>query len=489
VGDVTIEEREHEEQTSAGNLLDSRTSILDDQLNDRLEDVFDQPTSRVILHELAKVASQYDAIDLGHAASRLPTHARVVLFENLPKLSDKITFLVNTTSSTRTSILRHLDNKSIKDIIEGTPSDEVVHLLEDLHKRRWTLVLDLVESEKAKRILDLLTYDVYTAGRIMTNEMFVFYTDTTIAEVALDIRNRPGIDLTRRIFVLNDEEQLVGFVSARMLIINNEDLPIKKVMRSIMHKVKPDASRDEVVDLVERYKIPALPVVDDENHLLGVIAYEDVVEIMEDIADETIASFAGTTEDLSEHEPIFKRCIWRSPFLLVTLCSGLTQATILSFIQGSPRYTFLPYFVPLITGISGTVSIQASTLLVRAMSTGEMSRGTQGETVRRELLIGVMMGAVFGILCGAVVAVFNAWGIQDFDEDPFVVGGVISCGVFGAILMASFLGVMFPLIVSRFRIDPAIAAGPIAIGFNDVLSTIIFIFVTWIVTIALFQLW
>ena len=141
----------------------------------------------------------------------------------------------------------------------------------------------------------------------MTNEFFAFHLNTTIGEVAAQIRDNPGIELTRRIFVLTDDNVLAGYVPDRNLIVNPDHLPLRQVMRPILHKVSADDSRDEVVDLVERYKISALPVVDHDDHILGVITYEDVVEAMEDIADETIASIAGTAEDVSEQAPIFER--------------------------------------------------------------------------------------------------------------------------------------------------------------------------------------
>ena len=163
----------------------------------------------------------------------------------------------------------------------------------------------------------------------MTNEFFAFHFNTTMGDVADAIRDNPGIDLTRRIFVLNDNDELVGFVPGRNLMINSPNVPLKQVMRPVLHQIHADTSRDEVVDLVERYKIPALPVVDDNDQLIGVVTYERVVEAMEDIADETIASIAGTAEDLSEHEPILKRFFWRAPWLIVTLCAGLVTAAAL----------------------------------------------------------------------------------------------------------------------------------------------------------------
>lgn len=311
----------------------------------------------------------------------------------------------------------------------------------------------------------------------MTNEFFAFNINTTIGEVAAQIRDNPGIELTLRIFVLNDSGELAGFVPDRNLIVNPPYIPIRQVMRPILHKVTPNTSRDEVVDLVERYNIPALPVVDDEDNLVGVITYEDAVDAMKDIADETIASIAGTAEDFGEHEELFKRLIWRAPWLLVTLCAGLVTATAMSHFSDRLWFFFVPFFVPLIAGMSGNVGIQCSTILVRGMSTGALSAGSVREAIRKEMSIGLLIGAIFGILCGFIVSLSHWFGLHNSGADPYVLGATVTFGVFAACVVASILGTLSPFFFARFRIDPAVASGPIVTAFNDVLSTLMFFFV------------
>ncbi len=467
--------------SSTGNLMDSRTSLLDDLLNEKLEQAFHKQTSQVILHDLAKIASEHDPIDLAYAVSRLPPSARPILYENLPDLNAKITFIINTGSNTRSAIFRHINDEEIKTLIEKMPPDEAVWVLDDMSDRRLRRVLDLLDQKKASRIRELQKHDRHSAGRLMTNEFFAFPMHDTIGQVAAHIRDNPGIDLTRRIFVLSEKGELAGFVPARHLIVNPPNVPIRQVMRSILHKVTPDTTRDEVVDLVERYKIPALPVVDAEDKLVGVITYEDVVEALEDIADETIANIAGTAEDVGENEPILKRFFWRAPWLLVTLCAGLVTATGMSYFKDCVWFTVVPFFVPLITGMSGNVGIQCSTILVRGIATGEISSGSKREAVIKELIIGLLIGIVFGLLCGSVVYLFSRFGIHDVGLESFALGTTVSAGVLGACLTATFLGTFSPFFFARFRIDPAVASGPIVTAFNDVLSTLMYFLVAKIV--------
>lgn len=464
-----------------GNLMDSKTSHLDDVLNEKLEAAFHKPTSQVILHDIAKIASEHDPIDLAYAVTRLPLYARVVVYENLPDLNAKIIFMINTGSNTRSAIYRQISDDEIKELVEHMPPDEGVEILDDMSDRRLKRILDQINPKKAARIRELFKHDRASAGRLMTNEFFAFPMNTTIGEVANNIRNNPGIELAHRVFVLDDHGKLCGYIPERNLIVNPPYLPIRQVMQPVLHRVNADASRDEVVDLVERYKIPALPVTDESDRLQGVINYEKVVEAMEDIADETIASMAGTAEDFSEHEPIFKRFMWRAPWLLVTLCAGLVTATAMSHFKDQIWFLFLPFFVPLITGMSGNVGLQCSTILVRGMSTGELSAGSRTDAIVKELGIGLTIGLVFGITCGLLVYSFNHLAVQGVSTDALVLGSTVAFGVFVACMTATCLGAFSPFFFARFGIDPAVASGPIVTAFNDVLSTLMFFLVARIV--------
>lgn len=460
--------------SSTGNLMDSKTSHLDDVLIQKLFSAFHKQTAQALFHDVAKIASEYDPIDLAHAVTRLPPGARAVVYDNLPDLNAKIIFMINTGSSTRSAIFRQIDDNETRRLIEKMPPDEAVWILDDISDRRLKRVLDLLEPKIAARIREQQKHDRHSAGRLMTNEFFAFHLNTTIGEAAAYIRDNPGIELTRRIFVLTDDNVLAGYVLDRNLIVNPDYLPLRQVMRPILHKVNVDDSRDEVVDLVERYKISALPVVDHEDHILGVITYEDVVEAMEDIADETIASIAGTAEDVSEQAPIFERFFLRAPWLLVTLFAGLVTATAMAYFKDRSWFLYVPFFVPLIAGMSGNVGIQCSTILVRGMSTGSLSTGSRLDAMTKEIGIGMLIGSVFGIVCGLAVFLLNHFGLHSVGGDPVAVGTTVSVGLFGACLMATMLGTFSPFFFARFGIDPAVASGPIVTAFNDVLSTLMF---------------
>ncbi len=465
-----------DEEGAAGNLLDLKTSLLQDLLQEKLEQAFHKETSTIVLHDIIKIASEHSPIDLAYAASRLPPNARPMIYENLSGIEAKIEFMVNTDSSTRVAILRHISDEDMKKLLEYMPPDDAVEVLEDISERRFRRLVEMLDASKALKIREIKKHRRNTAGRLMTNEFFSFSMDVTIGEASVRIRDNPGIDLTRQIFVVNEEGELQGYVPARNLIVNPHHLPLKQVMKSILYAVAPETSREEVVEIVERYKISALAVVDPNNRMLGVITNEDVLDAMEDIADETIANMAGTTEKVSEHESVLKRFLSRAPWLIVTLCAGLINVGVMSSFQNYAGgvLTFVMFFVPLITGMSGNIGIQCSMILARSMALGFISLGNRGETVLKELLIGMTTGTIFGILCGFLVYAFDFAGISRPDISAAAVGMIVGVGLTGACLAGTVLGVLSPLFFARIGVDPAVASGPIVTAFNDFLSMSIY---------------
>ncbi len=461
---------------------ESQTGRIDDLLKEKLEKAFHTQTSKVRLHDIAKIACEHSPIDLAYAASHLPPNVRPVLYENLPNRDDKIKFLVNTDSDTRLALFRQLDDVELKKIFERMPTDEAVWVVDDMPERRFRRLMDLIDSKKANRIRELKKHDRKSAGRLMTSEFFAFKMDMTIGEAAAYIRDNPRIDFTKGIFILNHTGELQGFVPARNMMINPHTTPLRQVMRPVLHKVTVDATREEVIDIVERYKISSLPVVDIDNELIGVVSHEDIVEAMEDLADETIARMAGTNEKFTSHDPILRRFLTRAPWLLVTLLAGLINVGVMSSFQKHEGgfLTFALFFVPLITGMSGNIGLQCSTVLVRIMAVGGLSGGSRKDIIVKELLSGLFTGSIFGVGCGIIVYFLdfisgNALG----STTPGAVSAIVSIGLIGGCFAGTFLGVFSPLFFSRIGVDPAIAAGPIVTAFNDFLSMTIYFVIAW----------
>ncbi len=467
---------EEELVQASANLLESKTSQLADILEEKLEAAFHQQTSTLALHHVVKIVSEHSAVDLSYAARRFPVSERLVLYENLNGILSKIDFLINADRATRVAIFRRISDSEAKEVIGNMPPDEAVDVLESVSERRYRKVLELLDPKKAAKIREINKHPRNTAGRLMTNEFFSFFMDVTIGEVSLKVRDNPATDLAMWIFVVNANGELQGYVPVRNLIINAPHTPLKQLMKALSHKVSPETSREEVVEIIERYKICVLPVVDSSDIPIGVINYEDVIEAVEDIADETMATMAGTVEKVTECESLLRKFLSRAPWLFVTLCAGLINVGVMSSFQSYEKgfLTFVFFFVPLITGMSGNIGIQCSTILVRSMAMGMLSKGNRREAIFKESVIGISSGVVFGILCGFAVYCLDFVGSSGSVIDPVLVGLIVSVGLMGSCVAGTFLGVFSPLFFARMGIDPAVAAGPIVTAFNDFLSMSIY---------------
>lgn len=461
-------------------VVENELEAIDDLLLEKLENALHKPTQGVVLHDVAKIAAEHSAVDLAIAATRLPHHARAVLFQNFSNTQEQINFLINTDSATRIAVFREIVDAEIVAVIAEMPPDEAVEVLEDLPERRYRKVLEGLEPQKAMRIQEIEKNARNTAGRLMTNEFFAFSMEATIGQVAATIRNNPGVDLTRRIFVVNQGGELQGYVPARILIVNPPEVQLKQVMQPVLQKVSPEDSREEVVETVDRYKISALPVVDEHDRLLGVITYEDVLDALEDILDETIGSVAGTSEKVSENESSIKKFLSRSPWLFVTLCAGLLNVTIMSAFESfqTGMLTFVFFFVPLITGMSGNIGIQCSTVLVRSMALGYIRPGNRRQSIFKELRMGLLAATCFGVLSGIFIYIMNSVGLVSLTASPWIISMIVSVGLFGACLTGSLLGVFSPLFFSKLGVDPAVASGPIVTALNDFLSMSIYFLIS-----------
>ena len=455
------------------------TEEINDILDGELDRVFQNPAQALAIHEVSRITTGFDPIDLAHAVTRLPLKARWIVYDNLPDIEAKIIFITHTGSNTRAAIFRQLCDEEIRKLIEEMPSDEAVDVLEGVAERRIKRILESLDPKKAKRIKELQSHGILTAGRMMTNEFFAFPVTATVGQVREQIRSNPGIDLTTKVFVLDETSELVGYVPDRSLIVNSSDKPLQQLICPVQHKVYADTSRDEVIEIVERYSVFDLPVVDQRDRLLGVVAYEDVVEAMRDAADQTIASFAGTAEDISEDVPTWNRILLRCPWLIVTLCAGVTTSTIMTNFKGAHWFELAPYFVPLIAMMSGNVGIQCSTILVRLMSQGDLSTESKKEAMRNELIVGSSLGLFFAFFSSILIYFLTQLGIYPLSIDPSILTLMVACGIFVACCSATVLGTLSPVLFDKVNIDPAVASGPIVAAFNDLLSTTLFIVVAY----------
>ncbi|MDF2576945.1 MAG: Mg2+ transporter [Chlamydiales bacterium] len=459
-----------------------RYAYLDDLLLSRLDTAFIQEDEHEISHLISKITAEYNCIDLAYAASHLSREKRSVLYKHLPNFETKLNFILHADDTTCETIFEELSDEEVCYLIEMISPQRAVEILELLNEEKKLNVLTRVEPRKLVRIRQIQQYDENSAGRIMTNEFFAFSLDTTIGMAATYIREFPHFDLTHNVYVLSHAGTLLGCVPVRSLIVSPSHLPLRQVVKPIYHKVFPNTPRENIVMLFERYNLGTLPVVDYDNNLLGVVSDTVIVKAMEDIVDETIAHMAGTDEDISENVPLNRRFWARIPWLFGTACGGIINMKVQSSFQW---FEFGIFFVSLITGLSGNIGLQCSTVLVRNMATESFSMRNQWETLRKELIIGTLAGLTFGLFCGSVVYSLVCFHILDVQAHALKLAVIVGCGLVGACVNATLLGVLSPLFFSRIGVDPAVAAGPIVTAFNDILSTVIY----FCIAQAIYSIW
>lgn len=470
------EKRDIERDRFVDRSIDS--SQLNEILKEKLESAYHKHTSLVSFSKISKIASEHSPIDLAYAALHLPAYVRPMLFDSLSSIDDKIDFIVNTDTSTRVKIFRYMKDKKLKKLFEKMPIDEAVCISEDMSERRFKRIMDMMDLKKSVRIKEQRKHHRNSAGRLMSHEFFSFKMDMSVKEAAKFVRDNPRIDITKGVFIINEKKEPVGYVAVRNLLISDPDIFLKQIMRPILYKVTTDASREDVIDIVEKYKVSSLLVVDDNNRLVGIIPTEDVIEVMEDLADEKIAKMTGTSEKISEEDPLLKRFLARSPWLVVTLIAGLVNMGVMSSFEkyGGAVLTFVLFFVPLITGMSGNIGIQCSTVLIRSMALGMKSKT---ESMFKELATGFFTGAIFGVVCGAVVLLIDLIIKGGITFYTFATAIIVTVGLIGACFAGTILGVFSPSFFERLGVDPAISSGPIVTAFNDFFSMTIYFLIAW----------
>ena len=380
-----------------------------------------------------------------------PEDAAEVLFT----LSDK-TLMVD--------ILLELPRNMATAIANEIPSDEAADMLEDLDESERSRILSLFEDEAASDITDLLTYDSDSAGGLMTTE-FVVVPVFVKAEKAIEIIRlyAPDAETIYYVYVIDGLNHLVGILSLRELIIAGPETLVGDIMRQNVTSVNVRDDQEEVAEIMTRYGLLALPVVDDEEHILGIITVDDIVDVIQDEASEDIYRMAGTTEaEMEEGASVITAFASRLPWLLITIFGGICSGMVLDHFELTlQQVAALIIFIPMMTGIAGNVGTQSCTVTVRGIATGNVVPKEALKTVLREAFLGCALGLTLGII---VCLVASFW--QHSVQLGITVGVTLLLNNF----MAALLGTVVPLTLEKLHIDPAVASSAFITTSTDILG-------------------
>jgi magnesium transporter len=370
-------------------------------------------------------------------------------------------------------LLAGLNEKRVLEILEEMSLDDAADLLGELSDGEQKRYIELLESQDQQDVRELMQYPEDTAGGLMTYEYVAIREDITAAK-AIDVlrETAPDAETVYYVYVINVENQLVGVISLRELIIANPESSIRDIMRRNVISVPIDMDQEEVARIVSKYNFLAVPVVDHEKSLQGIITFDDVIDVIHEEASEDIYRMAGAPgeEEEEEEEQFFLRIKAslkaRLPWLFITMFGGLLSGKILSRFSGEiSAVVAIAFFIPLLTGMGGNVGTQSSTVTVRGIATGQIREEDIVRVILREALTGLAMGMILGIIVGGIAA----W----WQNKPML-GLVVGLAMLGNMFTAATMGTLVPLFLRRIGIDPAVASAPFISTTIDITGLVIY---------------
>lgn len=378
-------------------------------------------------------------------------------------------------------IIETLDRAEIAEFIGHLPPDDRVDLLANV--RPWIVeeLMPLIPSDERRDIQRLSAYPEDTAGAVMTTEFARLSEALSVGKALAEIgRQAEELETIYYLYVVDEEDHLRGLVSARQLVsaMGKPDGEIGDLMERDLVTVNVADDQEEVAAKVARYDLLAIPVVDDEHHMLGIITYDDVIDVVREEATEDahlIAAIKPLDEGYLETDLLtlsWKRGIWLTILFFGALLTALALGSYESEIA---KHAWLVLFIPLVISTGGNTGNQSATLIITALSTGNISLGDWWRVVRRELSMGLLLGGFLGIIgyfCAMLIG--RLCGLPPDAAPNYVTASVIPITLLLVVLCGTLLGSVLPLVFRRLGLDPAMMSNPFVAGLIDVLGIIIY---------------
>lgn len=363
-------------------------------------------------------------------------------------------------------------------LLDDLDADDVVDILGRIDEERLQQILKRLDKDDIDELEELLAYDENSAAGLMSPLCFRVAPEATVGDALTLIQEEEEPPETAfYVYVVDVDGRLVGVCSLRMLVISRPSQKLSDVMEREVVKVTADTDQEDVAELVSRYDLVAVPVVDEHDVLLGVVEVDDIVDVIREEATEDILKMAGAGEELAEVRTFAGsfRVRWR--WLLAAATGGMAAALSLSgFDTALAKVPALAFFMPVVAGMGGNVGMQSSTIVVRGLAVGFV----EAQRVRRLVVREVSLGASLGLIYGALIA-GAAW-IVGGGPEPWRLATVVMLGTAGSMTIAAAVGTCTPLVLDRFGVDPAVATGPFVTTSVDVMGLI---FYFWLATVLI----
>ena len=427
--------------------------------------------------EIKKLVDGIHYADLAEIINELESIERIYLIKIID--SDKTSdVLTEVDEDVREEILKTLSEKEIAGEIKELDSDDAVDILSELSDEKQEKVISLIKDESiTENIRELLNYDEDSAGGLMAKELISVNENWSVLKCLREIRKQAkDIKRVHSIYVLNKKKILIGRLSLKDLITSPSKSKIQEIYIPKVDYVHVNDSADEVAKLMSKYDLEAIPVVGDNNELLGRITIDDIVDFIKDEAEEDYLLAAGISNDVEADDSIFELTKARLPWLILGLFGGLGSVFILeSFenIMASKELRALFFYTPLIAAMAGNVGVQSSAIVVQGLA-NDVIKGSLISRLIKEVSLTILNGLILSI----IIILFGLIINQSLEMSI-----TISVSMIFVIMVAALIGTSVPIILDKFGIDPAIATGPFITTGNDVIGILLFFYIAKLILV------
>ena len=438
-------------KTIDGNLIEEVKSLIEHENRQALEKILDDMRAA-------------DAADL---IEHLDADERLFIF-NLLEPEGAGDVFVEIEPPVQERILKDLDNQAISEIVQELDSDDAADLVGDLPAERAKEIIETVGDDVSEELEKLLPYPEDSAGGIMGLEFVAVKADATVKE-AIEIIREEGKDVEYLyyVWVIDDYERLVGVISLKDLILEPPERRISEIMNPEVISAHVNTDQEEVAQLVKKYDLVNIPVVDEHHQLVGRITHDDIIDVIEEEADEDISLMAGVIDQEIAEESTVKISKARLPWLIMGLFGGILAALVINQFESSlEKIIALSFFFPVIMAMGGNTGTQAATVVVRGLATGDIDLMNVGKRLWMEMRVALINGLVCGAFLGLIVGLW----LSDYG-----LGSIVALALILIVIISGFIGSAVPLALKRLNIDPALATGPFVTTSNDILSLFIYL--------------
>lgn len=434
------------------------TSIF---LND-LKDSIDAKNNAIIKEQLKELYPP----DIAQILNQLSDKEAAYVYELLDdETAPEV--LLELDEDKREDLLATFSTKEIAEQLDNMDSDDAADVISELPEEIQNEVLSQIEDiDQASDIAELINYDEGTAGSLMAKELVSVYSFETVTACIEEIRKQTdNVDVMYAIYVVDNNEKLIGMLSLKKLIVSHALAHVEEIYDADVQYVKTNTSTEEVAEIMQKYNLVVLPVVDQLGRLVGRITIDDVVDVITEAAEENIQRMSGISDDVDSNDKIWRLSRARIPWLLVGMCGGIIGSRIIGTYEDQIKiHPEMAYFIPLIGAMGGNVGVQSSSIIVQALASNSMINDRIAPKLLKELGVGMVNGLICSVLMLSYAILIEDWRLS----------ATVSLALFTVIICASFLGTFVPLTMNRFKINPALATGPFVTTLNDIIGISIY---------------